>query len=255
MSNLFLHAIKNSNTYLQGAVASQRGYNPRNLNKPNQDAMKIANENNIHWFSVHDGHGPHGHLCAKYVADQLHDQFQQELAAPGCNITTALQNAHKTTNKNLSHEALEIDTTSSGTAATAILFFEDNESCIVSNIGDSVCLWGSRSLNATCSAKSLCASQTPSREEERKRIENSGGIVMTTEEYNEFDGTKSPIRHKHTSKTDGPLRVWSQDGHYPGCSFSRSIGDSIAHSLGVTAEPEIFHYSFEHNNDFFHRSF
>ncbi len=36
-----------------------------------------------------------------------------------------------------------------------------------------------------------------------------------------------------------PPRVWSPYGDYPGTAFTRSIGDSIAKELGVSAEPEI----------------
>ena len=40
-----------------------------------------------------------------------------------------------------------------------------------------------------------------------------------------------------------PPRIWSPDGPYPGTAFTRSIGDSVAESLGVVAEPEILaHY-------------
>ncbi len=37
--------------------------------------------------------------------------------------------------------------------------------------------------------------------------------------------------------------VWSKGGKFPGCAFSRSIGDTKAKSLGVIAEPDII----EHN--------
>ena len=36
-----------------------------------------------------------------------------------------------------------------------------------------------------------------------------------------------------------PPRVWNQDLEYPGTAFTRSIGDSLAESLGVIAEPEL----------------
>ena len=36
-----------------------------------------------------------------------------------------------------------------------------------------------------------------------------------------------------------PPRVWNQDLEYPGTAFTRSIGDSLAETLGVIATPEI----------------
>ena len=36
-----------------------------------------------------------------------------------------------------------------------------------------------------------------------------------------------------------PPRVWAPGKSFPGCAFTRSIGDSVAESIGVTAEPEL----------------
>ena len=36
-----------------------------------------------------------------------------------------------------------------------------------------------------------------------------------------------------------PPRIWAADAKYPGTAFTRSIGDSIAESLGVYAKPEL----------------
>ena len=38
----------------------------------------------------------------------------------------------------------------------------------------------------------------------------------------------------------GPDRVWMKDEDTPGLAMSRSIGDRLAHSIGVTAEPGKF---------------
>jgi serine/threonine protein phosphatase PrpC len=40
----------------------------------------------------------------------------------------------------------------------------------------------------------------------------------------------------------GPLRIWKQGENYPGLSMTRSFGDRVAHTLGVTAIPEITQY-------------
>ena len=36
-----------------------------------------------------------------------------------------------------------------------------------------------------------------------------------------------------------PPRVWAPGKSFPGCAFTRSIGDSVAEGIGVTAEPEL----------------
>ena len=39
-----------------------------------------------------------------------------------------------------------------------------------------------------------------------------------------------------------PPRIWSKHGKYPGCAFTRSIGDALSERLGVFAEPELEEY-------------
>jgi len=37
----------------------------------------------------------------------------------------------------------------------------------------------------------------------------------------------------------GPQRVWLKYENVPGLAMSRSFGDEVAHSVGVSSEPEI----------------
>ncbi len=39
----------------------------------------------------------------------------------------------------------------------------------------------------------------------------------------------------------GPYRVWLKTQNYPGLAMSRSIGDLVAGSIGVTCEPGKFY--------------
>ena len=39
---------------------------------------------------------------------------------------------------------------------------------------------------------------------------------------------------------DGPARVWLAHADIPGLAMARSLGDKVAHSAGVSSEPEIF---------------
>ena len=41
----------------------------------------------------------------------------------------------------------------------------------------------------------------------------------------------------------GPKRVWLKNKQVPGLAMTRSIGDLVAASVGVTSEPEIHVYS------------
>lgn len=52
----------------------------------------------------------------------------------------------------------------------------------------------------------------------------------------------------HNGEPIGPQRVWLKHEDIPGLAMSRSLGDRVAHSVGVSAEPEITEYILaEHN--------
>lgn len=45
----------------------------------------------------------------------------------------------------------------------------------------------------------------------------------------------------------GPARVYLKFEEYPGLAMSRSIGDMVAHSVGVSSEPgKIIYFSYFH---------
>lgn len=48
----------------------------------------------------------------------------------------------------------------------------------------------------------------------------------------------------------GPLRVWLKDQQYPGLAMSRSLGDQVAHSVGVISIPEIQQFILEEDDKF-----
>lgn len=65
------------------------------------------------------------------------------------------------------------------------------------------------------------------------RIKKAGGAVK-------------PLRSKINGKFIGPDRVWLSDSvNVPGLAMSRSIGDYLAHTAGVTAEPEVTEYALQ----------
>lgn len=71
-------------------------------------------------------------------------------------------------------------------------------------------------------ALQLSRDHKPNLEDERARIERSGGKVA---KYIE-NGIKV-----------GPYRVWKKNEPYPGLAMSRSIGDLQASKIGVIATP------------------
>lgn len=48
---------------------------------------------------------------------------------------------------------------------------------------------------------------------------------------------------------DGPARVWLGHMDVPGLAMSRSLCDAVAHSAGVSSEPEFFEYDFNQDRE------
>lgn len=129
---------------------------------------------------------------------------------------------------------------------TAITCFMSGAEICVANVGDSraiVC--ESRPLRNGADrlvALPLSNDQTPYRADERERVKKCGAEVMSC---NQKDG-ELPYHENwglnlgEDVDTGGdPPRVWESGQDYPGCAFTRSIGDAIAKDIGVVAEPEL----------------
>ena len=48
----------------------------------------------------------------------------------------------------------------------------------------------------------------------------------------------------------GPQRVWLQEQDVPGLAMSRSIGDYVAHSVGVSPNPEVVRFELQPDDKF-----
>jgi serine/threonine protein phosphatase PrpC len=71
---------------------------------------------------------------------------------------------------------------------------------------------------------------------ERIRIVNNGGRVQRMVDT--------------TGREVGPARVWLGTSWVPGLAMSRVIGDTIAHSVGVVAEPEVSTHELDERDRF-----
>jgi serine/threonine protein phosphatase PrpC len=116
----------------------------------------------------------------------------------------------------------KINTTFSGT--TLVFGFRMGDVLYVGNVGDSRCVLASDSASGLVT-KALSWDQKPEVEEERSRIIARGGRVHTLQ--------------VPPGEDPGPLRVWLKDVDVPGLAMTRSIGDSVSHSVGVISQPDI----------------
>ncbi len=76
----------------------------------------------------------------------------------------------------------------------------------------------------------------PDDQMEKERILTRGGKI---EAYRDYKGLSL-----------GPQRIWLPDMSGPGLAMSRSLGDKLAHSLGVISEPSVSHYNLNSSDCF-----
>lgn len=104
-----------------------------------------------------------------------------------------------------------------------------------SNAGDSRAVLG-RCVDSNWVHHDLSRDHKPNDPDEKERIiRNKGRIEPFKDENGEFVG---------------PYRVWLLNDEIPGLAMSRSFGDQVAASVGVTCDPEISEWNFTKDDCF-----
>uniref|UniRef100_H3GCQ6 PPM-type phosphatase domain-containing protein n=1 Tax=Phytophthora ramorum TaxID=164328 RepID=H3GCQ6_PHYRM len=202
------------------------GNDPLRRRKENQDSFCVCDalggDSGATFFSVFDGHGPQGAFVSHFVREQYHRAVADELSTENNGptgkandvVADAFQRAARTVVDKL--EASAIDVSVSGTTAVAMLVRDRN--VFIANLGDSRAVVArytheEQRYVLQCETKD----HKPDDPEECARIERNNGRVFEW----------------------GSYRVWLQDVDMPGLAMSRSFGDSVAKTVGVTAEPDV----------------
>ncbi|KAK9055041.1 hypothetical protein SSX86_026121 [Deinandra increscens subsp. villosa] len=230
--------VPTGNYRLQYSYLSQRGYYPDALDKANQDSFCIhtpfGTNPNDHFFGVFDGHGEFGAQCSQFVKQKLCENLLRNSRFHNDPVE-ACHAAFLSTNSQL-HADMDVDDSMSGTTAITILV--RGKTLYVANSGDSRAVIAER-RGPDIVAVDLSIDQTPFREDELERVKLCGARVLTLDQ---IEGLKNPdVQCWGTEEGDDgdPPRLWVPNGMYPGTAFTRSIGDSIAETIGVVANPEI----------------
>ena len=206
------------------------GYSSPGISKINQDNYFIIKEfmNNPEYFfmGICDGHGSYGHLISKYICNNLPKKLTKISEE---NIIKSFLS----TNKSLIEES-KIDCSLSG--STCCLLIITPNKIITANLGNSRSVLA-KFENGQYNAINLTRDHKPTESDEMKRILNSGGRIKQ-------------ITDSRTGKNIGPERIWLKNSEIPGLAMSRSLGDNLAHMVGVIAEPEIKTFEYDGNEKF-----
>ncbi|GFS41212.1 protein phosphatase 2C and cyclic nucleotide-binding/kinase domain-containing protein [Actinidia rufa] len=234
---------------LRYSYLSQRGYYPDALDKANQDSFCIhtpfGTNLDDHFFGVFDGHGEFGAQCSQFVKRKLCENLLRN-SRFRTDAVEACHAAFLSTNSQLHVDSL--DDSMSGTTAITILV--RGRTLYVANSGDSRAVIAER-RGKDIVAIDLSIDQTPFRLDELERVKQCGARVLTLDQ---IEGLKNPdVQCWGTEEGDDgdPPRLWVENGMYPGTAFSRSIGDSIAETIGVIANPEIVVLELKPDHPFF----
>ena len=129
----------------------------------------------------------------------------------------------------------KINSSFSGSVCVSIIYTP--EKLIVPNIGDCKAVLG-RLINKKTNeykAINLSREHKPSEKDEAQRIIANNGRIKPFIEDGKFIG---------------PERIWLKDKEVPGLSMTRSFGDKVAATVGITSEPEIKEFTFEEGDKF-----
>ena len=193
--------------------STMAGTNSFGITKTNQDSFLIKidknkNNENEYTLGVFDGHGSDGHLVSQSIK-QFFTNCSYFDFITNSNIFSIFSTLSKIINNSQYFDSI-------GSGSTVVLLHINPEKIISINCGDSRAILIKKSNDIVV----LSRDHKPEIPEEKERIEKSGGRV------DKIFGM-------------GPYRVWFKNEDYPGLAMSRSIGDTLAHKVGVSDVPEI----------------
>ena len=210
-----------------------------------QDTYIFTVMNSIFFAVLFDGHGKEGRKVSVFCRDFMMNYFSENVekfeGKPIGSIETLVKLCDEELNR------CGIDCSLSG--STAVIIVINTSGIHVGSLGDSRAVLAtipkdgialpplismpyrrpiapSRLLNAVA----LTTDQKPNHEEELNRIRKAGGVVERVT--------------NHMGHPIGPYRVWKKRGNFPGLAMSRSIGDKVAHDIGVISVPIVNSFEF-----------
>ncbi|CAM9407358.1 unnamed protein product [Ectocarpus sp. 12 AP-2014] len=183
------------------------------------------------FLAVMDGHGEVGEKVAQAfrlgLVPAVLDHPEWE-TSPEIAVAESISSIERTLLADSS-----IDTSMSGTTLVSVCV--RGTKLILTNVGDSRATLGRRRLRGeggsandgggSLVAQALTEDHKPDIPAEKERIVRAGGRVFSIE---------------YSDGVDGPPRVWLAHKDTPGLAMSRTLGDTVAHTVGVTSDPDTY---------------
>lgn len=166
-----------------------------------------------------DGHGECGHDISNYVTKTLPGHFvrnKQFAENPKDALKQAFIDTHKAIVR--AHAQNQLSATMSGTTVTVA--YRKHNQLFCAHTGDSRAIMGVGKDWKNLQAVELTPDHKCELPAEKARIEKANGVVRRCQ-------------------GDVPHRVFMKGSYLPGLAMSRSLGDLLAHQVGVSHEPDV----------------
>mmetsp|Transcript_106859 Transcript_106859/g.319481 ORF Transcript_106859/g.319481 Transcript_106859/m.319481 type:complete len:350 (-) Transcript_106859:76-1125(-) len=195
--------------------ACKKGLKPES---PNQDDFCIFSVDGMSILGVFDGHGPYGHDIAHFAQMHLPRHFVQDPNFQN-DPEKAMASAFPETHRHCAEAQVEGRFDCSLSGATATLAMLRDGVLYLGHVGDCRAVLA-REEGGELMSEELTVDHKPTQEAERRRIQAAGGQVKRLE-------------------GDIPHRVFLNGKMYPGLAMTRSIGDTLGTTAGVTSTPDV----------------
>jgi serine/threonine protein phosphatase PrpC len=235
---------------------SQTGFYPDTLEKANQDTVLVVENfgsmEDSALFVVLDGHGQTGTECSQFGKSRLPNNIIKSNQYVHGGLGESFREGVLATNRQMHRQkrrqgSKAFDDSLSGTTCIGVLV--KGREIIVANVGDSRAVVAQQKGDRLL-AYALSVDQTPFRKDERDRCKIAGAAVLTMDQMEGIRDADDDDFGNEEEDDGDPPRLWCPGEGYPGCAFTRSLGDEIAESIGVTGEPEMLKKDLGPNDKF-----
>jgi serine/threonine protein phosphatase PrpC len=245
--------FKMENMKIVCCYKTKKGYNMYDLTKKNQDSYfskhinfsgnkNSVKNNDCVFFGVCDGHGKNGDKISQFICKTLPKKLDQHFSKKGkkdnkrnekisSDVLEKIENEKKEKVENILFKSLkntveelfksELDTYFSGSTLNCVLI--KNFNIYACNVGDSRSIIAGGEDFETIHLLSI--DHKPENDLERERVLKKKGRIHKMKDNKGCEY--------------GPLRIWLPDENLPGLAMSRSIGDLIGSSIGITWRPHM----------------